>query len=129
MRSGREMMMHIMRSEAKFGAANPGFRAHKRCRFRSMAVRGINSVWRRGCIACAADIGPRDREVRFTPARFEQRSDRTYQLRTPRDQLLGSHGEDIELGAANDETEIFEKAANKVLEIALNLDQQRPAGQ
>ena len=31
-------------------------------------------------------------------ARFEQRSDRSYQLRTALDQLLGSHGEDIELG-------------------------------
>src|SRR6478609_6864385 len=29
-------------------------------------------------------------------ARFEQRSDRSYQLRTALDQLLGSHGEDIE---------------------------------
>ena len=28
-------------------------------------------------------------------ARFEQRSDRSYQLRTALDQLLGSHGEDI----------------------------------
>src|SRR5258705_13943442 len=62
-------------------------------------------------------------------ARFEQRSDRSYQLRAPLDQLLGSHGEDIELGAADDETEVFEKAANMVLEIALDLDQQRPAGQ
>ena len=62
-------------------------------------------------------------------ARFEQRSDRSYQLRTALDQLLGSHGEDIELGAADDETEVLKKAANMVLEIALDLDQQRPAGQ
>src|SRR6202042_2928988 len=62
-------------------------------------------------------------------ARFEQRSDRSYQLRTALDQLLGSHGKDIELGTADDETEVLEKAANMVLEIALNLDQQRPAGQ
>ncbi len=33
-------------------------------------------------------------------ARLEQRSDRSYQLRTALDQLLGSHGEDIELGTA-----------------------------
>ena len=62
-------------------------------------------------------------------ARFEQRSDRSYQLRTALDQLLGSHGEDIELGTADDETEVLEKAANMVLEIALDLDQQRTARQ
>ena len=62
-------------------------------------------------------------------ARLEQRSDRSHQLRTARDQLLGSHGEDIELGAADDETEVLKKAANMVLEVALDLDQQRPAGQ
>ena len=62
-------------------------------------------------------------------ARLEQRSDRSYQLRTARDQLLGSHGEDIELGAADDETEVLKKAANMVLEVALDLDQQRPARQ
>ena len=62
-------------------------------------------------------------------ARFEQRSDRSYQLRAPLDQLLGSHGEGIELGTADDETEVLKKAANMVLEIALDLDQQRPAGQ
>ena len=59
-------------------------------------------------------------------SRFEQRSDRSYQLRAALDQLLGSHGEDIELGTADDEAEILEKAANMVLEIALDLDQQRP---
>ena len=62
-------------------------------------------------------------------SRFEQRSDRSYQLRTARDQLVGSHGEDIELGTADHQAEVFEKAANMVLEIALDLDQQRPAGQ
>src|ERR1700760_5121876 len=61
-------------------------------------------------------------------ARFQQRSDRSYQLTASLDQLLGSHGEDIELGTADDEAEVFEKAANMVLEIALDLDQQRPAG-
>ena len=53
-------------------------------------------------------------------ARFEQRSDRSYQLRTALDQLLSSHGEDIELGTANDETEVFEKATHMVLEIAFD---------
>ena len=62
-------------------------------------------------------------------ARFEQRSDRSYQLRAPLDQLLDSRGEDIELGTADDETEVLKKAANMVLKIALDLDQQRPAGQ
>ena len=41
----------------------------------------------------------------------------------------GSHGEDIELGTADDKGEILEKAADTVLEIALDLDQQRPARQ
>ena len=62
-------------------------------------------------------------------ARFEQRPDRSYQLRTALDQLLGSHGEDIELGTTDHETEVLEKATNMVLEIALDLDPQRPAGQ
>ena len=62
-------------------------------------------------------------------ARFEQRSDRSHQLGTTLDQLLGSHGKDIELGTTNDETEVLEKATNMVLEIALDLDQQRSAGQ
>src|ERR1700686_2134963 len=62
-------------------------------------------------------------------ARFEQRSDRSYQLRTALDQLLGSHSKDVELGAADDETEVLQKAANMVLEVALDLDQQRPARQ
>src|SRR6185295_959491 len=62
-------------------------------------------------------------------ARFEQRSDRSYQLRTALDQLFSSHGKDIELGTADDKTEVLQQAANMVLEIALDLDQQRPAGQ
>ena len=62
-------------------------------------------------------------------ARFEQRSDRSYQLRTALDQLLRSHDKDIELGTADDETEVLKKAANMVLKIALDLNQQRPAGQ
>src|ERR1700729_2262426 len=47
-------------------------------------------------------------------ARFEQRSDRSHQLGTALDQFLGSHGKDIKLGTADDEAEIFEKAANMV---------------
>ena len=62
-------------------------------------------------------------------ARFQQRSDGSHQFGTALDQLLGSHGKDIELGTADYEAEIFEKAANMVLEITLDLDQQRPAGQ
>ena len=62
-------------------------------------------------------------------ARFEQRSDCSYQLRTALDQFLGSHGEDIELGTADDETKILEEAADLILKIALNLDQQCPACQ
>ena len=62
-------------------------------------------------------------------AGFEQRPDRSHQLRTALDQFLGSHGKDIELGSADDEAEILEKAADMVLEIALDLDQQRPARQ
>src|SRR4029079_16039868 len=62
-------------------------------------------------------------------ARFEHRSDRSYQLRAILDQLLSSHGEDIELGTADHQAAVLQKAANMVLEIALDLDQQRPAGQ
>ncbi len=62
-------------------------------------------------------------------AGFEQRSDRSHELRTALDQFLGSHGKDIELGTADDQTKVLQKAANMVLEIALYLDQQRPAGQ
>ena len=35
----------------------------------------------------------------------------------PFDQLLGSHGEDVELSAADDETKVFEEATDLVLEI------------
>jgi hypothetical protein len=63
------------------------------------------------------------------PARCEQRSDRSDQLRTILNQLLGSHGEDVELGAPDDETKVFEEATDLVLEITLDLDQQRPARQ
>ena len=38
------------------------------------------------------------------PARLEQRPDRSHQFGTIFDQRLGAHGEDIELGAADDET-------------------------
>ena len=62
-------------------------------------------------------------------AGFEQRPDRSHQLRTALDQFLGSHGKDIELGSADDEAEILEKAADMVLEIALDLHQQGPARQ
>jgi hypothetical protein len=55
-------------------------------------------------------------------ASLQQRPDRSHQLRTIFDQLLGSHGEDIELGTADHETEVLEKAADMVLEIALDLD-------
>ena len=60
---------------------------------------------------------------------LEQRPDRSHQLGTIFDQPLGAHGEDIELGAADDETEVLKQATDLVLEIALDLDQQRPARQ
>ena len=56
-------------------------------------------------------------------------SDRSDQLGTILDQLLGSHGKDIELGTADDKTEVLEKATDLVLEVTLDLDQQRPARQ
>ena len=62
-------------------------------------------------------------------ARDKQWPDRSNQLGTVLDQLLGSHGKDIEFGTANDETEVLEKATDLVLEIALDLHQQRPARQ
>jgi hypothetical protein len=52
-------------------------------------------------------------------ARLEQRPDRSHQLGTILDQLLGSRGEDIELGANEDETKVLEQAADLVLEITL----------
>src|SRR5262249_42946883 len=51
------------------------------------------------------------------------------QLGTLLDQLLGSNGKDIELGTADHQTEALEEAADLVLEIPFDLDQQRPAGQ
>ena len=39
------------------------------------------------------------------------------------DQPLGTHGEDIELGAADDKTEVLKQTADLVLKIALDLDQ------
>src|SRR5271170_5946865 len=45
------------------------------------------------------------------------------------DQPLGSRGEDIELGATDDETKVLEQTADLVLEITLDLDQQCPARQ
>src|SRR4030088_3677098 len=62
-------------------------------------------------------------------ARFEQRPDRSHQLRTLLDQLLGSYSEDIERATSDHETEVLEKAAHLVLEIALDLDQQCPTPQ
>src|SRR5215471_7225018 len=60
---------------------------------------------------------------------LEQRPDHSNQLRTIRDQFLGSHGKDIEFGTADHETDVLEQATDLVLEIALDLDQQRPARQ
>ena len=62
-------------------------------------------------------------------ARFEQRAGCSHQFGTTRDQLPGSHGEDIERGAADHKTEVLEKASDMVLKIALDLDHLRPAGQ
>jgi Major Facilitator Superfamily len=62
-------------------------------------------------------------------ARFEQRPDCSHQFGTIFDQPLGPHGEDIELGAADDETEVLKQTTDLVLEITLDLDQQRPARQ
>ena len=62
-------------------------------------------------------------------ARFEQRPDRSHQLRAILDQLLGAYRKDIERGTSDHETDVLEKAAHLVLEIALDLDQQRPTCQ
>jgi hypothetical protein len=40
---------------------------------------------------------------------LEQRPDRGHELGTIFDQPLGAHGEDIELGTADDETEVFSR--------------------
>src|SRR4029453_2596168 len=60
---------------------------------------------------------------------LEQRPDHSNQLGTIFDQFLGPHSKDIELGTADHETDVLEKAADLVLEITLDLDQQRPARQ
>ena len=62
-------------------------------------------------------------------ARVKQRPDRSHQFGTTLDQLLSAHGEDIKLGATDDETKVLEQATDLVLEITLDLDQQRPARQ
>src|SRR5579863_7225898 len=43
---------------------------------------------------------------------LERRPDRSHQFGTTLDQPFGAHGEDIELGAADDETEVLEQAAD-----------------
>src|SRR5438105_12774508 len=55
---------------------------------------------------------------------LEQRPDHSDHLGTIRDQFLGPHGKDIELGSADHETDVLEQAAHLVLEITLALDQQ-----
>jgi hypothetical protein len=45
-------------------------------------------------------------------ARVQQRPDRSHQLGTILDQLLSAHGEDIKLGATDDETKVLEEAAS-----------------
>src|SRR5512132_3865345 len=60
---------------------------------------------------------------------LEQRPDYSDQLGTILDQFLGPHSKDIELGTADHETDVLEQAADLVLEITLDLDQQRPARQ
>src|SRR6476659_709506 len=62
-------------------------------------------------------------------ARLKQRPHCSNQLGTILDQLCGSHSKDIELATADGQTEALEKATDLVLEIALDLDQQRPARQ
>src|SRR5262249_53092039 len=58
---------------------------------------------------------------------LEQRPDHGNQLGAILDQFLGPHGKDIEFGTADHETDVLEQATDLVLEIALDLDQQRPA--
>src|SRR4030095_5987299 len=60
---------------------------------------------------------------------LEQRPNHSNQLGTILDQLLGPHSKDIELGTADHETDVLEQATDLVLEITLDLDQQRPARQ
>src|SRR5258705_3461842 len=60
---------------------------------------------------------------------LEQRPDHGNQLGAILDQFLRPHRKDIELGTADHETDVLEQATDLVLEIALDLDQQRPARQ
>src|SRR5262249_56526026 len=60
---------------------------------------------------------------------LEQRPDYSDQLGAILDQFLGPHSKNIELGTADHETDVLEQATDLVLEIALDLDQQRPARQ
>src|SRR5256886_910615 len=60
---------------------------------------------------------------------LEQRPNHSHQLGAILDQFLGPHGKDIELGSADHETDVLEQAADLVLEIPFDLDQQRPARQ
>src|SRR5262245_32891731 len=60
---------------------------------------------------------------------LEQRPDHGNQLRTILDQFLGPLGKDIELGSADHQTDVLEEATYLVLEIPLDLHQQRPARQ
>src|SRR5262249_50971688 len=60
---------------------------------------------------------------------LEQRPDHSNQLGTIRDQFLGPRGKDVELGTADHETDVLEQSADLVLEITLDLDQQRLARQ
>src|SRR5262245_20534025 len=60
---------------------------------------------------------------------LEQRSDNSDQFGTILDQFLGSHGKDIELGTADHEADVLEEATDLVLEVSLDLHQQRPARQ
>jgi hypothetical protein len=95
------------------GSRRPsGHRAGLRCRHRSVnrcleGQRGDRTDTRYGHKSADLRImtrQPHNLAVKFTDllpdgiARFEQRSDCSYQLRAALDQLLGSHGEDIELG-------------------------------
>src|SRR5215475_5070433 len=59
----------------------------------------------------------------------DQRSDHSDQVWSILDQLPGSCRKDVELGTADDETKVLEEAANMVLKIPLDLDQQCSARQ
>src|SRR5262249_15820680 len=60
---------------------------------------------------------------------LEQRPDHGNQLGAILDQFLGPHRKDVELGSADYQTDVLEQATDLVLNIALDLDQQRPARQ